>query len=137
MHDVLRTRVLRHLEALPEQQLYQVVDYIEFLASKYARDQVRPASGMQKFGEILEDKMRAQGVAVRAIKGTLGVVGSAERFFSGLTEAGKSLAREVETGVRSIAEAPADPPEGEPRKALPPPERQGDGDPGRGNAAAG
>ncbi len=36
MHDVLRTRLLRKLESLPEAQVYQVLDYIEFLESKYS-----------------------------------------------------------------------------------------------------
>ena len=38
MHDVLRTRILRKLESLPEDQVYQVLDYMEFLESKYAPD---------------------------------------------------------------------------------------------------
>jgi hypothetical protein len=37
MHEILRERLSRQIEALPEEQLYQVLDYIEFLTSKYAR----------------------------------------------------------------------------------------------------
>src|SRR5687768_3911135 len=36
MHDVLRQRLMRHIEALPEERLYHALDYVEFLASKYA-----------------------------------------------------------------------------------------------------
>ncbi len=31
MHEILRDRILRRLEALPEDRLYQVLDYVEFL----------------------------------------------------------------------------------------------------------
>ena len=36
MHDVMRKRLWRKLEALPDEQLYQVLDFIEFLEAKYA-----------------------------------------------------------------------------------------------------
>ncbi|HEV2734913.1 MAG TPA: DUF2281 domain-containing protein [Longimicrobiaceae bacterium] len=103
MHDVLRQRLMRHIEALPEEQLYHALDYVEFLASKYARETARSPSSLQKFGELLEDKMRGQGLTIRTIRGTLGAVGTADRVFSGLAEAGRSLIREVEDGVKSVA----------------------------------
>ncbi len=53
MHDVLRTRLLRKLESLPEEQVYQVLDYIEFLETKYARDVSEEASGLQNFTVLL------------------------------------------------------------------------------------
>jgi hypothetical protein len=92
MHDILRERLARQLEALPEQQLYQVLDYIEFLTSKYAKDSVRPpASAFQRFGERLEDKLRINRVGFDVIRGTLNVVGAADRVVSGLAEAGRSI----------------------------------------------
>lgn len=103
MHDVLRQRLMRHIEALPEEQLYHALDYVEFLASKYARETARSPSSLQKFGELLEDKMRGQGLTIRTIRGTLGAVGTADRVFSGLAEAGRTLIREVEEGVKSVA----------------------------------
>jgi hypothetical protein len=120
MHEVLRNRLLRHIEALPEAQLYQALDYVEFLASKYARDSIRQPNSVQRFGERLEDKMRGQGLAFGTIKGALGVVGTASRMVSGITEAGKSVMKEVEQVMM-----PRDQP---PPTALP----QGDGDPQNG-----
>lgn len=110
MHDVLRQRLMRHIEALPEEQLYQALDYVEFLTSKYARETSRSPTSLQKFGELLEDKMRGQGLTIRTIRGTLGAVGTADRMFSGIAEAGRSLIREVEQGVKSVASAASDPP---------------------------
>ena len=99
MYDVLRDRIWRNLEALPEDKLYQVLDYIEFLTSKYSREPVRPATPFQKFGERLEDRLRGNRVGLDVIRSTLGVVGTADRMVSGLTEAGRSLIREVGGGV--------------------------------------
>ena len=96
MHDVLRERIWRHLEALPEERAYQVLDYIEFLSSRYAREPVRPPeSAVRRFGERLEDKLRGNRVGFGAIKSTLEVVGTADRMMSGIAEAGRSLLREV------------------------------------------
>jgi hypothetical protein len=103
MHDVLRERLSRHLDALPEEQLYQVLDYIEFLSSKYARDQVRPpSSSLQRFGERLEDKLRGQRLGISAIRGTMSAMGTADRFMSGIADAGRSFLRDV-----SAPDAPA------------------------------
>jgi hypothetical protein len=38
MHDILRERLMRKIESLPEDQVYQILDYIEFLESKYGTD---------------------------------------------------------------------------------------------------
>jgi hypothetical protein len=111
MHDVLRERLRRHLDALPEEQLYQVLDYIEFLSSKYARDRIRPpASPFQRFGERLEDKLRGKSVGMGAIRGTLEAMGTADRVVTGLTEAGRSLLREVGSATK---------PPSAPREAAP------------------
>ncbi|HEX9937718.1 MAG TPA: hypothetical protein VGB15_11370 [Longimicrobium sp.] len=129
MHDLLRARLLRHIEALPEAQIYQALDYLEFLSSKYARENVREPGAFQKFSELLEDKMRGQGLAFGTIKGALGVMGTAGRVMSGITEAGRTVIREVESVITPReGEAPPPPPQ------LPPPSRQPDGDPRSGQA---
>ncbi len=61
MHDVLRQRLMRKIESLPDEQIYQVLDYIEFLESKYSGAAPVEASGLQKFAEGLEDKLRTAG----------------------------------------------------------------------------
>ena len=129
MHDLLRARLIRHIEALPEAQVYQALDYVEFLSSKYAREGLREPGVFQKFSEMLEDKMRGQGLAFGTIKGALGVMGTAGRVVSGITEAGRTVIREVENVI-----TPDD--DGPPPAQLPRPSRQPDGDP-RGGEAAG
>jgi hypothetical protein len=125
MNEVLRQRLWRHIEALPEEQVYQVLDYIEFLSSKYSRTPVRaPDSGLIRFGERLEDKMRAQGVALRAMRSALDAVSTADRVIAGLSEAGRSLIREVNEGLQDEpASQRALPPGDAPREPSPRPER--------------
>jgi hypothetical protein len=102
MHDILRERLWRTLDALPEERLYQVLDYVEFLGSRYAREnQPKNVSPLRRFGEKLEDHMRMNGVALGAIKGTMEVMGTADRVVSDLTQAGRSIIREVEAGLKA------------------------------------
>lgn len=91
MHDVMRKRIWRKLEALPEDQLYQVLDFIEFLEAKYAPAQVPAPSGLQRFAERLEDRMRARSLAPRAMTGTMKLIGSAGRMLDNLAGAGQEL----------------------------------------------
>jgi hypothetical protein len=122
MHDTLRDRILRSLDTLPDTQQYQVLDYIEFLASKYNREARRPA-GVQRFGDLLEDKMRMQGVALTTIRGTMGVVGTAGRLVSGLTEAGRTVLKEVESVMtprdNGAGQLPSRQADGDPRSGPP------------------
>ena len=97
MNDVLRDRLWRKLDALPEQQLYQVLDYIEFLESKYAPGRSAPPSALQKFAERLEDGMRLRNVAPKVISGTVGLVGTANKVMKGVSEAGKGIIGAIDT----------------------------------------
>src|SRR5437660_10865777 len=69
MNEILRDRLQRKLEALPEDKPYQVLDYVEFLESKYAE---RPAGAapFQRVAETLEDTLRAGRVPRELFTGT-------------------------------------------------------------------
>ena len=95
MHDILRERILRKLAALPEAQLYQVLDYIEFLESKYAPGRAAPPDALQKFAERLEDGMRVRNLAPKVISGTVGLVGTARRVIRTVTDTGREFLDEV------------------------------------------
>lgn len=99
MHDGLRERLIRQIEALPDEKVYQVLDYIEFLGSKYNRAPLREPNSVQRFTERLEDRMRLQGLAYGTIKGALGIMGTAGKVVSGLSEASRTVIREVEQVV--------------------------------------
>jgi len=91
MHDILRERILRKLEVLPEPQVYQVLDYIEFLEARYAQARAARPDALQRFAERLEDSMRMRSVAPRVISGTVGLVGTARRVFQGVADAGREI----------------------------------------------
>jgi len=94
MNDILKERLLRKLESLPEEKAYQVLDYIEFLESKYV-DRPAGAPAFQKVAETLEDTMRVGRVPINVIKGTMDAVGKAGRFLDGLAAAGRAAVNEV------------------------------------------
>lgn len=100
MNDLTRQRLLRSIEALPDAQLYQALDYVEFLAAKHAQESARSATGLQRFGERLEDSMRIHRVGFRALRGTLDLVSAADRVMNEIAETGRSIAREVEEGLQ-------------------------------------
>jgi hypothetical protein len=102
MNEILRDRLLRKLDALPEEKAYQVLDYVEFLESKYAE---RPAGAapFQRVAETLEDTLRAGRVPVNIIRGTMDAVGKAGRFFEKVAAAGKAA---VDEAAKTSADKP-------------------------------
>ena len=94
MNDVLAERIRRKLDVMPDEQAYQVLDYIEFLESKYSQRSAG-APAFQKVAETLEDTMRAGRVPVTIIRGTMDAVGKAGKFFEGLAAAGKAAVEEA------------------------------------------
>lgn len=102
MNEVLRERLLRKLDVLSDEKVYQVLDYVEFLESRYAE---RPAGApaFQKVAETLEDTMRAGRVPITIIKGTMDTVSKAGKFLGGLAAAGKAA---VEEARKKPAEEP-------------------------------
>jgi len=142
MHDVLRQRLLRKLESLPDERIYQVLDYIEFLESKYAAAPPVEASGLQRFAEGLEDKLRRKAVSPATIREAFQLISAADRVLSGVSSAGRQLLSELGEALEPpAAEGPAPRPirgSGEPPPTPPPPrpgERpsgpSGGGSPGR------
>jgi hypothetical protein len=109
MNDILKERLLRKLESLPEEKAYQVLDYIEFLESKYV-DRPAGAPAFQKVAETLEDTMRVGRVPVNVIKGTMDAVGKAGRFLDGLAAAGRAAVNEVRKNPEKKEEPKKDPP---------------------------
>ena len=91
MHDVLRQRLMRTIESLPDQQIYQVLDYIEFLEEKYAEAEAVETSGLQKFAEGLEDKLRKKAVSPNTIREAFQFISAADRVLSGVSSAGKRV----------------------------------------------
>lgn len=103
MNETLRERILRHLEPLPDERGYQVLDYIEFLESKYAGPAAASPSLFQRFTEGVEDTLRAGKVSTTAIAETVGLLNKAVGVLSGVAAAGKSVATDLATAGKNVA----------------------------------
>ena len=94
MHDILRQRLMRKIESLPEEQVYQILDYIEFLESKYGSDLQAEASGLQRFAEAMEDKLRKKAMSPATLREAFQLISAADRVLSNVSTAGKQLMEE-------------------------------------------
>ncbi len=103
MNDVMRKRIQRKLENLPDEVVYQVVDYIDFLERKYGREKLAPTP-LQKLAEGVEDVLRAGKVPVAAIRGTMQAVDAVGRMMSGVSAAGKAVVDEIQKVAASESE---------------------------------
>ncbi|MDP2956216.1 MAG: hypothetical protein Q8N53_07335, partial [Longimicrobiales bacterium] len=95
---------------------YQVLDFIEFLESKYAQTPAVEASGLQKFAETLEDKLRRKAVSPATIREAFQLISAADRVLSGVSSAGKQILSELGEAL----EGPTDAPTKSSGKAVPP-----------------
>jgi Protein of unknown function (DUF2281) len=118
MHDVLRQRLLRKIESLPDEQIYQVLDYIEFLESKYSGAGPVEASGLQKFAEGLEDKLRKRAVSPSTIREAFQLISAADRVLSGVSSAGRQILADLNQVLEPSEEGETTPEriEADPRK---------------------
>src|SRR5690349_10094661 len=102
MNQFLRERILRKLDTLSDERAYQVLDYVEFLESKYAERQSPSANVFQRFAETVEDKLRAGRVSAATISETMGLMNKAMGVLSGVTAAGKSVANDIIGAASSL-----------------------------------
>jgi hypothetical protein len=98
MNEFLKKRIDRKLDALPDERVYQVLDYIEFLESKYAAKPASDPGPFQKLAETVEDTMRAGRLSANAIRGTMDAMSAASRVMGGLAAAGKAVVDQVAGG---------------------------------------
>jgi hypothetical protein len=103
MNETLRDRIIRHLEPLPDERGYQVLDYIEFLESKYAGSAVPSTNLFQRFTEGVEDTLRAGKISTTAIAETVGLLNKAVGVLGGVAAAGKSVASDIATSGKNLA----------------------------------
>jgi hypothetical protein len=103
MHDILKDRILRRLETLPEERLYHVLDYIEFLESKYAQRQAPAPSVLQRFAEGIEDTLRAGNVSAKTAAEAMGFMSKALGVLGGVAAAGANVASGVAAASASVA----------------------------------
>jgi hypothetical protein len=102
----IRDRILRQLDQLGDDRGYQVLDFIEFMQSKYAERQPAGPSIFTRFSEGVEDTMRAGRISTTAIAETMGLLNRAMGVLNGVAAAGKSVASEIVTVASSAVKPP-------------------------------
>ena len=109
MHDILRQRLMRKIESLPEEQVYQILDYIEFLESKYGTGSVEETSGLRRFAEAMEDKLRKTAMSPATLREAFQLISAADRVLSNVSSAGKKLMEELAPGAEEGGPVKDDP----------------------------
>lgn len=95
MNEFLRDRITRKLDTLSDERLYQVLDFVEYMESKYAERQNPPANIFTQFIESVEDKLRAGRVSASTVAETVGLMNRAVGVLNGVAAAGKSVASDL------------------------------------------
>jgi hypothetical protein len=109
MNTTLRDRILRKLDTLSDERGYQVLDYVEFLESRYAEKTAQSPNAFQRFAEGVEDSLRAGRVSAATIAETMGLLNKAMGVLSGVAAAGKSVATDVmDAASRGATRPPGD-----------------------------
>jgi hypothetical protein len=110
MNEHLRDRILRKLETLSDERGYQVLDYVEFIESRYGEHEAPSASTFTRFTEAIEDKLRAGRVSASAIAETVGFMNRAASVLNDALATGKNMANELVNQTRPNAPPPGPPP---------------------------
>ncbi len=103
MNPNLRDRLLRKLDTLSDERGYQVLDYVDFLESKFAEKAPTPVSLLQRFTDGVEDRLRTGGVAASTVVETMGLLNRAVGVLGGVAAAGMSVASDVANVGMNVA----------------------------------
>jgi hypothetical protein len=109
MNDILRERLVRKLDTLSEERIYQILDYIDFLESKYAPKPSTAQNPLKRFAEGVEDTLRAGRMSAGVIGGTMSVMNKAVGVLTDVANAGKSVATEIVEVASSVTSSKTQP----------------------------
>ena len=104
---------MRKLDLLPDDKLNMVLDYIEFLDSKYGPRNTPAPNPLTRFAEGVESTLRAGKVSANAISGTMNIMNKVVGGISEVAAAGKSVATglmDVASGTAGTTDPAAQPP---------------------------
>jgi hypothetical protein len=109
MNVYLRDKLLQKLDSLSDERGYQLLDYVEFLESKYADRAAAAAAGnpLTRFADAVEEKLRAGKVSASAVAETMGLMNKAMGVLSGAAAAGKSVANDLMSATSRVVDAAA------------------------------
>ncbi len=107
MNPYLRDKLIQKLESLSDERGYQVLDYVEFLESKYAERAATTtaANPLSRFADAVEERMRAGKVSATTIAETMGLMSRAMGVLNGAAAAGKSVANDLMSATSRVVDA--------------------------------
>jgi hypothetical protein len=109
MNAYLRDKLLQKLETMADERGYQVLDYVEFLESKYAERQTAASAAasnpLSRFADAVEEKLRAGRVSASTIAETMNLMNKAVGVLNGAAAAGKSVASDLMTATSKVVDA--------------------------------
>lgn len=103
MNEHLKERIVRKLDVLNDERGYQVLDYVEFLESKFAERQTPTGNAFSRFTDAVEDRLRAGKVSAAAIAETMGLLNRAANVLNGAVAAGRSVANDIAAAAQSAS----------------------------------
>jgi len=95
MNEHLRERIMRKLDTLADERGYQILDYVEFLESRYAERQASGGTAFTRFTEAVEDRLRAGKVSATTIAEAMNLMNRAAGVLNGALAAGRSVANDI------------------------------------------
>ena len=110
MNPYLRDKLLQKLETMADERGYQLLDYAEFLESKYAERQPASAAAgnpLSRFADAVEEKLRAGRVSATTIAETMSLMNKAVGVLNGAAAAGKSVASDLMSATSRVVDAAA------------------------------
>jgi hypothetical protein len=110
MNAYLRDKLLQKLETMADERGYQLLDYAEFLESKYAERQPAGAAAgnpLSRFADAVEEKLRAGRVSATTIAETMNLMNKAVGVLNGAAAAGKSVASDLMSATSRVVDAAA------------------------------
>ena len=105
MNDIFRERIIRRLEALPDDVGYQILDYIEFLEARHGTG-ARDPGALQKIAEGVQDTLRASRLPAAAVRGTMDVMDAASKLMRGVAAAGRAAVEELQNKTTTDSSPP-------------------------------
>ena len=101
MNEHLRERIVRKLDTLADERGYQILDYVEFLESRYAERQQAGGTPFTRFTEAVEDRLRAGKVSATTIAEAMNLMNRAANVLNGALAAGRSVANDIVSATRT------------------------------------
>jgi hypothetical protein len=103
MNENLKTTIIQKLEDMTDETARQLLDYMEFLESKFNRS-TRERSTLERIAENVEGTLRSSKIGEAAVKSTGGLIDAAGTVARSVAAAGQAALDELQAVVTEDSE---------------------------------